>query len=108
MIQSLYYGLYHGIIAHEWVLGDDDKNYAFPIHGRVRELEGMDIINPIASVLALCTLIESSHATLSMQIKHEVLHHYFVNKENTTPDRGGVLNTSTYIRKLVEKLQQNH
>jgi hypothetical protein len=104
IVNPLLYGVYNGIIAYEWFETKENQFIACPLHGRVKELEGMGIINPIASLLALCALIERANQPLAEKMRTIVLHSYFLDKENTTPDRGGILNTSTYIRKLVEKL----
>jgi hypothetical protein len=104
IISPLLFGIYNGLIAYEWIESSNNIITACPLHGRVKELEGMGIINPIASILAICAIINIENQVLAKKISSVVLHTYFTDTENTTPDRGGILNTSTYIRKLVEKL----
>jgi hypothetical protein len=76
--------------------------YLFPTHGSAPDMAGLGIINPTAWILTVAMgLYLSECQEEAMSLVKALLLCRAQDPENRTPDEGGVLNSSNYIRNIV-------
>lgn len=90
-------------LAASGVYGDD---YAYfePAHGTAPDIKGKNIINPTATLLSACMMLEYlGHETTANQIM-DATRTVYAEGQCLTPDQGGTSNTSDFMNAVAQHM----
>lgn len=103
VLKALYASIYKSLNRAHTRIQVEDGCIAMPMHGHAPDIVGMGIANPYALLMAFCRLLTAAgFPELAQRVENQIETAFYENRDQTTPDQGGVLNTEKYMAMLVE------
>lgn len=103
VLKALYASLHKSLNRAHTLIQVEDGYIAMPLHGHAPDIVGMGIANPFALMEAFCRLLSvAGFQELAQRVENQIETTFYANKDNTTPDQGGVLNTEKYMSMMIE------
>ncbi len=103
VIKALYASIHQSLQRSYTFIQVEDGFIAMPMHGHAPDITGMGIANPFALLLSFCRLLSvAGFEELGQHVENQIETMFYENRDQTTPDQGGVLNTEKYMAMTVE------
>ncbi|ABG59700.1 isocitrate/isopropylmalate family dehydrogenase [Cytophaga hutchinsonii] len=103
VLKALYASIYKSLNRAHTLIEVEDGYITMPMHGHAPDIVGMGIANPYALLMAFCRLLTvAGYEELAQQVENQIESAFYENRDQTTPDQGGVLNTEKYMAMMVE------
>jgi hypothetical protein len=103
VIKALYASIHKSLQRASTFIQVEDGYIAMPMHGHAPDIVGMGIANPYALLVSFCRLLSAAgFKELGQHVENQIESTFYENRDQTTPDQGGVLNTEKYMAMTVE------
>jgi len=103
VIKALYASVHKSLQRASTFIQVEDGYIAMPMHGHAPDIVGMGIANPYALLVSFCRLLAvAGFKELGQHVENQIESTFYENRDQTTPDQGGVLNTEKYMAMTVE------